>query len=339
MCEKSDGIRCLLYFTGDNGGDEIIYLIDRKNDYYWVEGLHFPRAPEDPSQDTDWGSYHVATLLDGELLWDEFADGRRVLKYLVFDCLMLDGTNLMGRTLDKRLAYFMDKVYKPYSDLCKRFPEDATRFKFTLEKKSFQLGYGVEMMFRKILPELPHGSDGLIFTCVETPYKFGTDENILKWKPVEENTIDFQLELDFPDPLPEQKGWEHDYHAMPIFTLHINHGDKEGQKPYGKMFATPEEWNCMKQWSVEKDLGLDGQIVECRKDSEGRWRFNRFRDDKTDGNFVSVVGSVLESIEDPVSEKELISAAGPIRDAWKARAAEQEKRKQDAKRKKEAADV
>jgi len=374
VCEKSDGIRCLLYCTSipvhddygmptvDHNGrpmmEEVHYLIDRKNDYYGVRGLHFPKAAEPPSKKIDFASYHTATLLDGELLWDEYPDGRRILKFLVFDCLFLDNQNLLGRTLDKRLAYFMDKLYAPYAALRKQFPEDCERFAFLVEKKSFQFGYGTQMMFKDILPNLPHGSDGLIFTCVGTPYKFGTDEHILKWKPAEENTIDFRLGLEFP-PMPvgtddvemddEDGVWEYDYDAMPKFTLLVHHGDGD-DRSHGAMFATPEEWQRMKDWAVEKNDGLDGQIVECHKDEQDRWRFNRFRVDKQDANHYTTVGKVLESIEDSVSQEELIDAAGDIKAHWKARQAikkeetrkrakweEEQRQKHEAKKKQELA--
>lgn len=41
-----------------------------------------------------------------------------------------------------------------------------------------ELSYAIEWMFEGILPKLPHGNDGLIFTCRTSPYKFGTDENM-----------------------------------------------------------------------------------------------------------------------------------------------------------------
>lgn len=99
MCEKSDGVRCLLYFTEDEAGKEIHYLIDRKNDYYFVPHLHFPLLNDETYQ-----SFHIQTLVDGELVLDKLPNGKRQLRYLVFDCLMMDNKSLMERTLDKRLA-------------------------------------------------------------------------------------------------------------------------------------------------------------------------------------------------------------------------------------------
>ncbi|KAF3289592.1 Dcp1p-Dcp2p decapping enzyme complex alpha subunit [Orbilia oligospora] len=105
VCEKSDGIRCLLYCThGDTQDSEAYYLIDRKNDYYYVSGLHYPRNPPPDSKEIDWGSFHTQTVIDGELVIDVKKDGRKVLKFLVFDCLVLDGQLLVQRSLDKRLG-------------------------------------------------------------------------------------------------------------------------------------------------------------------------------------------------------------------------------------------
>ncbi|KAG9695843.1 mRNA-capping enzyme subunit alpha, partial [Aureobasidium melanogenum] len=44
LCEKTDGIRCLLYFTTFTDGNnhlEAHMLIDRKNDYYNIDNEHF----------------------------------------------------------------------------------------------------------------------------------------------------------------------------------------------------------------------------------------------------------------------------------------------------------
>ncbi|RAL07601.1 uncharacterized protein BO97DRAFT_438311 [Aspergillus homomorphus CBS 101889] len=326
VCEKTDGIRCLMYFARgepDSETPEVHYLIDRKNDYRWVPGLHFP-LPGDES----FRQFHVDTIVDGELVNDTYEDGTQQLKYLVFDCLVLDGQSLMHRTLDKRLAYFKEKVLRPYNAMYRKFPEEIPHRTFTVEDKSTQFSYGIEMMFREIIPKVKkiHGNDGLIFTCRSTPYKIGTDEHILKWKPPAENTIDFRMRLEFPvlepDTDDEAEGITDpytDYEAMPIFHLFVMLRANEYQ-PFGEMFVTPDEWEQMKALGQP----LDDTIVECAKDEQGRWRFYRLRDDKTDANHISTVEKVLESIQDRVTEEDLIRMAPAIKTAWKKRQAAQE---------------
>lgn len=319
VCEKTDGIRCLMYFAhGDPESDtpEIHYLIDRKNDYRFVPGLHFPLPG-------DFQAYHADTLVDGELVCDRNKDGSQELKFLVFDCLVLDGQSLMHRTLDKRLAYLKEKVLKPYNALFEKFPEEKAHRPFVVEDKSTQFSYAVDMMFREIIPrvKLVHGNDGLIFTCRSTPYRIGTDEHILKWKPPAENTIDFRMRLEFPvyepDSEDEADGVTEpypDYDALPIchlFTM-VNSGE---HRHFGEMHITPAEWKDLQAMNTP----LDDAIVECYKDENSRWRFHRIRDDKNDANHISTVEKVLESIEDRVTEEDLIRAAPAIKAAWKNR--------------------
>lgn len=321
VCEKTDGIRCLLYFArGDPESDnpEIHYLIDRKNEYRFVPGLHFPLPDDDTFQ-----SFHVDTLVDGELVNDHYADGTQQLKYLVFDCLVLDGQVLMHRTLDKRLAYFKEKVLKPYNAMYRRFPEEKQHRVFAVEDKSTQVSYGIEMMFREIIPMVKkiHGNDGLIFTCRSTPYRIGTDEHILKWKPPSENTVDFRMRLEFPllepDSEDEADGVVEpypDYDAMPVFHLFVMLSAGE-YRLYGEMHVLPEEWEDLKALRQP----LDDTIAECSQDEQGRWRFHRLREDKLDANHISTVEKVLESIQDRVTEEDLIRAAPAIKTAWKKR--------------------
>ena len=318
VCEKSDGIRCLMFLTND-GPNEVTYLIDRKNDYYYVRGLHFPLPDSEQL-------FHTGTLVDGELVNDRQPNGEMQMKYLVFDCLMLDNSSLMHRTLDKRLAYFRDKVYNPYQSLYLKYPEEIQYLPFVVEFKKMELGYGIEMMFRDILPHLPHGNDGLIFTCRNTPYKFGTDENILKWKEANENSIDFRLLLDWPlvepDSDDERDGIASpypDYDAMPTFKLDV-FMDRGQYSQYGTMYVEPAEWEYL------KSLGepLDDRIVEVFQDDRHQWRFLRFRDDKHEANHISTVTSVIESIQDRISKDDLIRNAKKIKDEWKKRMAAEE---------------
>jgi mRNA guanylyltransferase len=348
MCEKTDGVRCLLYLTqvhnGDTGeGVEIQLLIDRKNDYYGLEPgqIHVP-VPNDPG----FGRYHLNTLLDGELVRQRFKDGRpERLAYLIFDCLAMDDELVTNRPFDKRLARIQENIAKPIKDFARAFPQAIANQPFQIEMKQFEMPYGMEMMFKDRIPNLPHGNDGLIFTCKETPYVAGTDQHILKWKPPHENTIDFRLLLGNFPMLQDDEGEFEDWDAKPEMELHVNQG-QGGYTFYAPMLITDAEWTALKRLNQQ----IDGRIVECYRDPiKSMWRpklddgVPRFRDDKTDGNHISVVESVLGSIEDAVTEQDLIGAAQSIRNAFKERqkareeeqrrAQEAEKRRRDEERK------
>lgn len=273
--------------------------------------------------------FHVQTVIDGELVMDDVGAGRKEPRFLVFDCLVLGGDSLLHRTLDKRLAYFQAHIMKPYKDLFKQYPEEAATQAFKVEMKDMQLSYAMEKMFKEVIPTVRHENDGLIFTCRGTPYQFGTDPHIVKWKAAEDNTIDFQMKLLFKTVRPEdfddqdrENGLTEayvdyeGYHGLPDVELWIWNGGKE-HSYFSNMYMTEEEWESL------KGLGdpLQDRIVECAMDEHKRWRFHRFRDDKHTANHANTVMSVRESIEDRVSMEELIDAAESIKAAWKARAA------------------
>ena len=49
---------------------------------------------------------------------------------------------------------------------------------FRVKLKGVKFSYHVEEVFEKDIPSLQHGNDGLIYTCVNTPYMAGTDPNM-----------------------------------------------------------------------------------------------------------------------------------------------------------------
>ena len=321
VCEKSDGIRCLMYLTTDPGNmEEATFLIDRKNEYYHVQGLHFPKSAEREKA----AAFHTDTIFDGELVNDIINDPisgpKTQLMYLVFDCLVLNGDRLMHQTLDKRIAKFRDIVFNPYEMLYNEtFKEEKQYLPFLVDWKRMERGYGIEHMFKQTLPQLPHGNDGLIFTCRTSPYQFGTDQHILKWKSAEENSIDFRMTLEFPlvepDSDDEDQSPYTDYGAIPQVKLAIYGGDRGGDIPYGNMFVDVGKWEELKALNEP----MNDRIVECSLIEGNIWRFMRFRDDKHEANHISTVESVMESIQDKVSEEDLIKASKAIRDEWKKR--------------------
>ncbi|ERF70410.1 hypothetical protein EPUS_05229 [Endocarpon pusillum Z07020] len=330
VCEKTDGIRYLMYCTRD-GDRDIHYLIDRKNDYYYVPGLHFPKQ-----DDKTFASFHSETIFDGELVEDTYPDGHSELKFLVFDCLVLDSDLLTTKPLDKRLARFKEWVLKPYKELWKAFPEELQHRPFAVEDKATQFSYSLEYMFKSIIPSVKqlHGNDGLIFTCKNTPYKTGTDEHILKWKPPHENTIDFLLHITWPlqnpDPDDPDRTPHEDFLAFPLsLDLFSYTGNEVNYEHYSTLFLTPQEWEDLK--SLQRPL--QDCIVECYLEPATAAEPAAASDpdlhppenDGEHANHVSTVRSVMESIEDHVTEKDLLDAAGGIRDAWKKRQAEEER--------------
>lgn len=345
MCEKTDGIRCLLYMTQgpDDAGiiGETQFLIDRKNDYYHIPNgwLHFP--PFEWKKNGTLAEHNTNTILDGELVLQTLKDGTKRKCYLIFDMLCFDGKSVMDRKLDVRLGKLHMFIYQPYLEFAKENPQEVAVQPFHVEMKKMEFPYGTEMMFKEKIPNLPHGNDGLIFTCRTTPYVSGTDSHILKWKPPHENTIDFKLQLgEFPT-LEDKDGVYEDFDAIPSFELLVNHGNGR-EEVFAMLSLTEAEWEAMKGMQQF----LDHRIIECYKDKRTqRWRPKieadgtpRFRDDKRDANHVSTVSSVLDSIEDAVTEEDLIAHASKIREAWKERErmkkaaeAEEAKRRQAAR--------
>ncbi|KAL2123360.1 hypothetical protein VTJ04DRAFT_3815 [Mycothermus thermophilus] len=339
VCEKSDGIRYLLYLTTDEQGGECAYLVDRKNDYWWLHqrNLHFPLAH-------DQAAFHTGTLIDGELVMDRLPNGEKEPKFLVFDLLALDGkADLLSKPLDKRLGYFKEHVMKPYKNLFATYPEELQYQAFKVEMKEMQFSYGIEMMFRDVIPNLKHDTDGLIFTCRTSPYQFGTDPHILKWKAPHENTVDFRLRLKFPrvEPTEAERAAGQtepfiDYDSLPEARLLVFTGSGPGNQPNYEEFPEPlylteEEWERLKSWNDP----LQDRVVECCLDEEKRWRLYRFRDDKNEANHVSTVNSVMQSIKDGVSEQDLLAAAKSIKDSWKMRQAQQMQAMRERERERE----
>jgi mRNA guanylyltransferase len=320
MCEKTDGIRCLLFLhwrNGPAGPEPVTILIDRKNNYYEIApALKFPYYQNPDAQHM----FLYGTILDGELVNDAYPEGRRLIFY-VFDCLAVDNTNMTARTLDKRLGYMQEQLFKPWMSYLKKTQQPPQSVPFLVKEKQAHASYHVTHVLDTVLPNLRHGNDGLIFTCKNTRYVFGTDKHILKWKPPHENTIDFKLKLgDFPLFDPEDgEGPIPDYDAMPTrFKLLVFHGQHKYEPFEHDLSVTEEEWEMLKNLKER----LDGRIIECYRHTDGRWKFKkdddgtpRWRDDKSDANHISTVESVLDSIQDPVTETDLRNAQGKIKEA------------------------
>lgn len=294
VCEKSDGVRYLLYYTAPYGRPTA-YLIDRNFQCRELDGLRLPGKKE--------GTIHEDTLLDGELLFEPSAstdEEEGQFFFLIFDVLTISGMNVMGLSLPERLKYVQNHVIAPLK--IKLMNDLEFRYPFELKMKTMSKPYAIAQILELEIPEQRHGNDGLIFTPVADPYVSGTCERLLKWKPSELNTVDFKLIIN-EDAEEETEGYE----------LHVASRDDH------RFFALHRPNAELKK--------LNGAIIECRYcpgEKTFKWEFIRVRADKARANHERIVGKIIDSIRDNVTSKELTDRIPAIRRAWKSRERELE---------------
>lgn len=303
VCEKSDGLRCLMllsqFVAEDGNAEERIYLITRKCEVSWVQNLHVPSERGNPRP------FQVGTLIDGELV--RSFDGKT--RFFMFDLLAHQGKVLSDRNLEKRLGYLDQLVFRPFASFCNHAPSSAASFDFKIYMKTMSQSYRLDSVLSQ---KREHLSDGLIFTSVPDPYVYGTDPHIMKWKPASENSVDFAIRLDFlhsDDPTVDT-----DYYTKPQVTLLVWEGKTE--RDYGSLYISDDEWDAWRALEEPLNYRIVEVVQEITDKGEKRWRFLRFRDDKDHGNHADIVTKVLESINDSLSLEELTEYIPAIREKW-----------------------
>lgn len=183
VCEKTDGVRFLLYIPGipDLSGvvDAWVYLVDRKYEFRKIV-LKVPAA-----------LVRDDSLFDCELVLDYHTEPR----LLLFDTIFCQGLCYVYNPYLERLQVAWQHFVYP---LRMEPTENKNPVKVFL-KDFFEVDQ-IEFIWGSLKEKLPHECDGLIFTSNEAQYEIGSNRNILKWKPPELNSIDVAV---FPT---EQQG-------------------------------------------------------------------------------------------------------------------------------------
>ncbi|KAJ1920858.1 Dcp1p-Dcp2p decapping enzyme complex alpha subunit [Mycoemilia scoparia] len=289
VCEKTDGVRVLLYMTRSALSRPSGIFIDRKNEYYTDRVLDLFVIPISNNIVQD------KTLIDGELVFTDNPDGSRTVKFLVFDALYVNGVNIQSKPLNKRLGYLDQQVIRPYLKAYASVRDDLKRGLLIAQMKRMELPYAIPQILSQA-KERSHKSDGLIFTGINDPYMKGTCESMLKWKPAEENSIDFKVHV---------TGETNMVTGLPRLDLYAYHG-REGYKYYAPMALSQEEWE-----NNLKHVQLEGKVVEVCYDPTHSppevWRFMRFRDDKEHGNYITIINKILTSISENITSQRVSS--------------------------------
>lgn len=100
-----------------------------------------------------------------------------------------------------------------------------------------------------IVPQLAHHCDGLIYTPIYRSYEPGTCYNLLKWKPYDLNSVDFELRIEYFRIINNQLLLS--IERKPYFELHCQN----------KGITNFFDWISFDNPSEYENKG--GQILEC----------------------------------------------------------------------------
>lgn len=206
-------------------------------------------------------------MFDGELVMDTYCKSGTKEKYSVYKYLIFD-------TLIAKHEFVYKAHYELRMDHAMKFRQDI---KFCLSIDPARMSYGPEIDASQLIKVqvkdffrvdnidqilfvykyfLPHENDGLIFTRY-TPYKSMTNMDIIKWKPPEQNSIDFILY-----PLVNTESF-----LLEVKTLVYA---QEGEKKfllYDILSTTKELFervqNEIKALKDQTDQPVEGVVAEC----------------------------------------------------------------------------
>ncbi|XP_031494224.1 uncharacterized protein LOC116260211 isoform X1 [Nymphaea colorata] len=283
---KADGTRYMMLITHDG-----CYLIDRKFYFRRVQ-MRFPLRS--PAQDDR--NHHHLTLLDGEMIIDTDPEtGQQNRRYLVYDLMMLNHKPVIELPFCERWKLIEKEVIEPRNIERATFErERATpihyRYEmepFRVRRKLFWMLSAVGKLLVEFIPKLSHDADGLIFQGWDDPYVPRTHEGLLKWKYAHMNSVDFLFEVG-----------EGDYHALYLIDKGRNK-QLEGAYVVFKGGEDPMEYS--------------GKIIECSWNPDQMcWEYMRVRVDKTTPNAWNTYTKVRKSIEDNITQTDLLNEIDEI---------------------------
>mmetsp|Transcript_9855 Transcript_9855/g.17329 ORF Transcript_9855/g.17329 Transcript_9855/m.17329 type:complete len:435 (+) Transcript_9855:238-1542(+) len=355
VCEKSDGVRYLLmiykvrFQVQDPPKSWMKYLKGKTGTCFFVNRkFEFRSVPElDAYLGEELLSRMDMSLLDGELVRDKVFDlveqeedpnaeliedenglpiqpppvVRHVgyqTTFLIFDTLNVRGRYVGNLNLYDRLRVaqnevlfcirlsFMNRGMPPNPPCC-------------LVLKSMYSKSDVGFVLDCILPEsLPHENDGLIFTRVDKPYKPYTCEDILKWKPIHLNSVDFEVQVR------HAKG-DDGNNEMRYCDLY--YADRGTPVPYGHIYIDGEDQRMLldkyrgrniiieccqlEDWPQYKaNLRQHQSWHEATKEMGPGWKFHRVREDKSMANNVTTLKNTLRSIQANITPERLKQELG-----------------------------
>lgn len=211
------------------------------------------------------------------------AEGREYPRYLAYDVVTYDGRDV------SKLSFYPDRYNIIEKEIMggrhRALKEGRLRRErepFSVRLKQFwDLTQANSLLSEKFAKQLGHEPDGLIFQPAKEPYVPGQCPEVLKWKPLSMNSVDFKLK---------------------IIT---ESGEGILPRKVGQLYVGGLEvpFDQMKITKATKEL--NNKIVECNYEN-GQWLFMRERTDKSFPNSFKTAQAVFQSIRDPVTTERLL---------------------------------
>jgi len=262
---KADGMRYLVLINDENE----VYAFDRDNNVFELP-LRFPRVNKLDE--------HIAdTLIDCEVIIDK-QDGNIRPRMLIYDLILLEKELVGKEKFGKRFDLIRTNIVKPLEDALKTGKMSVQVM--SVRRKDF---FFIVATSKVLQMRVGHHVDGLIFQPNDDKYTPGRFNKLLKWKPVEESSVDFKLVMERH----VKEGHPVEWKAA-LYVLGL-----------ASPFAYMDGKKSLKQY--------DGKIVECTFNVlDGKWHFMRERTDKSHPNALSTAISVCETIKNPLSQNVLL---------------------------------
>lgn len=211
------------------------------------------------------------------------AEGKEYPRYLAYDIIMYDGKDV------SKLSFFPERYNIIEKEVMKgryraleqgRLRREREPFSVRL-KQFWDVTQAGSLLSEKFAKQLGHEPDGLIFQPAKEPYIAGTSREVLKWKPLSLNSVDFKLRIVMES-------------GMGIVPKKI------GLLYVGGM---TNAYAQMKITKATKDL--NNKIIECKR-MNNEWIFMRERTDKSFPNSFNTAEAVCRSINEPVTTEYLL---------------------------------
>lgn len=118
-------------------------------------------------------------------------------RYLAYDIITFKGNDVGKRPFyPDRLNCLQKEVIEPRYMAMQKGLINKTLEPFSVRKKDFwDISQTANLLGEKFAKTLSHKPDGLIFQPSKDPYKPGACEDVLKWKPLDMNSVDFRLKI------------------------------------------------------------------------------------------------------------------------------------------------